>query len=143
MTTIIKRSTPGMYRKSYHPVFRSFHTRNENDHRKNFAPLNIIENDNVYSVELNLAGWKKDEIDIRIEDETLIISGEKTTSEEDANNQYHLQEYSNEKFRRSVILTDEVDQEDIEAKLEDGILRIELKKIPEDELQLSKKIEIR
>ena len=136
MTTIVRRKMP------YYPLFRSFRTENDGDNRNNFAPLNIIENDNVYKVELNLAGWKKEDIEIKIEDETLIISGEMTAETNDEN-QYLLREFNNQKFFRSVILSDAIDQDNIEAELTDGMLRIELKKVPEDDMNLSKKIEIR
>ena len=136
MTTIIRRKMP------YYPTFKSFRTENETDRRKDFAPLNIIENDSVYMVELNLAGWQKEDIEMKIEDDTLIISGErKTEIRED--NQYHLKEFDNQRFYRSLILNDTIDQESIEAELKDGILKIELKKISEEELKGSKKIEIR
>lgn len=136
MTTIIRRKMP------YYPVFKSFHTERENDRRKDFAPLNIIENDNVYMIELNLAGWQKEDIDMKIEDDTLIISGERK-AEATEGNQYHLQEFDNQRFYRSLILNDSIDQESIGAELKDGILKIELKKISEEELKGSKKIEIR
>ena len=141
MTTIIRRRTPEKSLRSFYPVFRSFHAADDVDHRKNFAPLNIIENGNVYKVELNVAGWQKEDIEVKIEDDTLIISGEKTTNSEEKI-EYRLQEYNNQRFFRSVILSEEIDQENINAELKDGILTIELKKIPEDELLVSKKIEI-
>src|SRR5690606_33572386 len=120
MTTVIrKRKTP------YYPVFRSFHMENRLDYRKNFTPLNIIENDHVYKIEMNVAGWSKDDIEIRIEEDTLSIRGEKEKSESEVADQYHVREFSNHKFYRSVILSDGVDQENIQAELKDGILRIE------------------
>lgn len=137
MTTVIrKRKTP------YYPVFRSFHMENRPDYRKNFTPLNIIENDHVYKIELNVAGWSKEEIEIRIEEDTLIIRGEKEKTESEANDQYHVREFSNHKFYRSVILSDGVDQENIQAELKNGILLIELTKVKATEAELSRTIEI-
>lgn len=140
MTTIMRRN-PGSFRNPYYPVFKSFYAKNDSVDQNNFAPLNIIKNDHVYKVELNVAGWKKEDIDIKVEDETLIISGERTT-ENEQEEQYHLKEFSSQRFYRSIILGEEIDQENIQAELKDGILRIELKKLPEEELEVSKKIEI-
>lgn len=140
MTTIIRRN-PYNARKLYYPEFKSFNAENDSACRNNFAPLNIIQNDHVYRVELNVAGWQKEDIDIKIEDETLIISGERSTDKDDKD-QYHLQEFSNQRFFRSVILGDTIDQENIQAELKDGILRIELNRISDEELNVSKKIEI-
>jgi len=137
MTTIIRRKTP------YYPVFKSFRTEKGTDRRKDFAPLNIIENDNVYKVELNLAGWQKEDVEIKIEEDTLIISGERKTDTTEVKDQYHWQEFDNRRFYRSLILNDSIDQESISAELKDGILQIELKKISEEELKSGKKIEIR
>lgn len=138
MTTIIKsRKTP------YYPIFRPFHIENSTGYRKNFAPLNIIENDNVYKVEMNVAGWSKEDIEIRIEEDTLTIRGEKQNTEAEENEQFHVKEFTNSRFFRSVILSDSVDVEGISAELTDGILRIELKKLAEEETDVSKKIEIR
>lgn len=137
MTTIIRsRKMP------YHPIFRPFHIENSNGYRKNFAPLNIIENDNVYKVELNVAGWDREDIEIKLEDGTLSISGEKKITEVDKQEQFHVREFSTTRFYRSVILDDSVSQDEISAELKNGILRIELKKLKEDEVDLIKKIEI-
>lgn len=138
MTTIIRsRKLP------YHPFFRPFRIENSDGYRKNFAPLNIIENDNVYKIELNVAGWTREDIEIKIEDGTLSISGEKKHSEVEEQEQFHVREFSNSRFYRSVILGDSVDQDEISAELKDGILHIELKKQKEDEVDLIKKIEIK
>lgn len=138
MTTIIRsRKLP------YHPIFRPFHIENGNGYRKNFAPLNIIENDNVYKIELNVAGWAREDIEIKLEDGTLSISGEKKLTEVEEQEQIHLREFSNSRFYRSVILGDFVDQDEISAELKDGILHIELKKQKEDEVDMIKKIEIK
>ncbi len=128
-------------RTSYYPVFKSFNTRNGSVDRNTTAPINIIKNNHVYRVEVNLAGWQKEDVDIKVEDDTLIISGEKTT-ENEKEQEYHLREFSSEKFFRSIILSEEIDQEDIQAELKDGILTIELKKLSDEELNVSRKIEI-
>ena len=136
MTTIIQsRKLP------YHPFFRTFHMEKGTINRKNFAPLNIIENDHVYKIEMNVAGWNKEDIEIKIEEDTLTIAGEKKNSEMENGEQFHVREFTNSRFYRSIILGDTVDQEDISAELKDGILTIELKKADTEE-SLIKKIEI-
>lgn len=137
MTTIVKRK-----KMPYYPAFGSFRMSKESVNRNSFAPMNIIENNDVYIIELELAGWKKDDIELRLEKETLIISGEMDpTRSEDT--KYHMQEFKNQRFFRSVILNEAIDKEAIDAKMKNGILTIELTKISDNELAGRKKIEIK
>ena len=136
MTAVIRRRTP------YYPAFKTFQMQNRRDHRKNYVPLNIIENDHVYKVELNVAGWAKEDIEIRIEDNTLSIRGKRERVETEEKRHFHVREFSGNRFFRSLILSDKIDQESIKAELNDGILRIELTKVESGEAELSRKIEI-
>ncbi|WP_236975452.1 Hsp20/alpha crystallin family protein [Membranihabitans maritimus] len=113
--------------------------------KNNRAPMNIIENNNVYTIELLIPGWKKSEISIEIEDDTLKISGEKSISKEETNEteNFKLREFKTEKFYRSVILGDVVDRDSIEANLEDGVLNLVLPKVPEAQPEEPKKIAIK
>lgn len=137
MTTIIRS-----WKRPYHPIFRPFHIENRVAHRNNFAPLNIIENDNVYKIELSVPGWDKKDIEIKVEDDTLSIRGEKADSVTDENEQFHVREFAQSRFYRSVILSDAVDQNNISAELKNGILSIEVSKMENAEEEMVKKIEI-
>lgn len=92
-------------------------------------------------VECELPGFKKDDIEISYEDKILTVEAkkdEKVENEKDKNN-YIVKERYSQSVRRSFTV-DNIDEDNIKAKYEDGILTITLnKKIPE---KLDKKITI-
>ncbi|HEV3153104.1 MAG TPA: Hsp20/alpha crystallin family protein [Candidatus Baltobacteraceae bacterium] len=85
--------------------------------------VEISRTDNGYSVEVAVAGFKPDEIDVRLEDGLLSVSGK------------------NEKrsFTRTFTLPDDVDEEHIGAKVEHGMLTLTLPLLPKAQ---PKKIQI-
>ena len=97
--------------------------------RAGFVPsANIMEDENSYTIELNAPGFQKKDFNIQISDEVLTISGqhqeEKTKREDD----YLRKEYNYGSFSRSFHLADLVNEENIAAKYENGILKLELPK---------------
>src|SRR5690625_7924802 len=85
--------------------------------RNNFAPMNIMQNDNVYRIELALPGWSKEDIQIEVEDDTLKISGEKSKDEFEKDQTIHRQEFYTNRFFRSVILNESVNQRSEERRV--------------------------
>ncbi|MDR1780403.1 MAG: Hsp20/alpha crystallin family protein [Tannerella sp.] len=108
--------------------------------------VNIIENEKEYKVEVAAPGLTKDDFRIDIhDDDMLTISVEKKSekSDEGKNNKYLRREFSYSSFRQSMILPDDVDRESIKAKMEDGILSIEIPKIVKvEQPNPTKRIEI-
>lgn len=87
-------------------------------------------NDKVY-VEAELPGSKKDDIQIKVQENTLTISGEKKKdSNEDKNVLRNERIFGS--FSRSFNLSEEINAEDIEANFENGILTIALGKVKEE-----------
>lgn len=98
--------------------------------------VNIIENDKEYKVEFAAPGLTKKDFRIEINgDDHLVVSMEKKneTKEEDKNNKYLRREFSYMNFRQSMILPDNVDKEQIQAKVEDGVLKISIPKVKAEE----------
>ena len=94
-----------------------------------FPPLNIYEdNDNIY-VRAEAAGVAADKIDISVEGDNLVISGEREHPGEDLS--YHRQEIETGKFSRAVTLPTKINIDAVSAKLEHGILAITLPKAEE------------
>lgn len=94
--------------------------------------LNVKETDTVYLVEAELPGMNPEDIDIRVEDNMLSISGE-TSSEniEREGERVLMSERRYGKFSRSIRLPQTVDTDNIEATYENGILSLEITKLPE------------
>jgi len=90
-----------------------------------FGRTDVYEKDKTLVFETELPGAKKEDIAIRVEDEQLIISGETKRSEEIDREQYFRVGRQYGRFQRSFPLPAElVDKGRIQAKFEDGILRV-------------------
>ena len=104
--------------------------------------INTREGEDAYYLEVDLPGLKKDEIDIRIEDNTLIISGERRVKNEMKRENYYKIESSFGKFSRSFALPDDIDVDKINAESENGVLEIVVPKLEVAEVEKVKKITI-
>ncbi len=94
----------------------------EEDATRGFR-LDSYADDNAYYVVAELPGIPKEDIDVRLENAVLTISGERKISKGDAERSF--------KFRRSVTLGDDVAQDEVTAKHENGVLTITLPKSEE------------
>lgn len=85
----------------------------------------IYEKDNNYHIEMDVPGYKKDEIKIECHKGTLTITAEKNieNEEKDEDKKYIRQERKYGKIERSFYLGD-IEEENIHAKFENGILEI-------------------
>ena len=90
--------------------------------------VNIVENKDDYKVSLAVPGMKKEDFNIDVEGNMLTISCEKEADKEEKEHQYTRREYSYSSFTRTFTLPQEVNREKIEAKYEDGVLKIMLPK---------------
>jgi molecular chaperone IbpA len=94
-----------------------------NNAQTGYPPYNIAKkDDDIYEVTLAVAGFKKDDIDISLEDGTLIIKGESNVLDESV--EYLHKGIAERNFIRTFKLAEFVEVK--EAKLEDGILRVSL-----------------
>ena len=82
--------------------------------------------DHIY-VEAELPGFKKDEVDITLENQQLTISAERREQSEQ-NGEHLLRERRYSRFLRSFTLPPTVDEQSVNAKLTDGVLTITLTK---------------
>ena len=91
--------------------------------------VDVIDEDKDYKVEAELPGFSKDEIDVDFEDGKLTISAEKNEEVNDENKEknYIHRERKSSKMMRRMFFKD-VDQENMTAKLEGGILEITIPK---------------
>ncbi|OGC90856.1 MAG: hypothetical protein A2W25_13060 [candidate division Zixibacteria bacterium RBG_16_53_22] len=88
----------------------------------------VIENKDSFLVTAELPGIRKDEIKVTVQNNTLIISGEKKKESEDKGDTWHRVERSYGAFTRSFELPAMVDSGKIKADFEDGVLTVELPK---------------
>ncbi|MFI5378473.1 MAG: Hsp20/alpha crystallin family protein [Tepidisphaerales bacterium] len=83
--------------------------------------------DHIY-VDAELPGFKKDEIDLTMENQTLTISAERHETDGDKKGGYLLKERRYTRFLRSFTLPPTVDDKQVDAKFDNGILSIVLNK---------------
>ncbi len=100
----------------------------------NNMKCDIYEKDNIYHVEMDLPGFTKDEIKIECNKGTLSVtaSKEEKHEEEDSDKKYLRRERSYGKYSRSFYLND-VDEDKISAKFDNGTLTISIPKIDANE----------
>jgi HSP20 family protein len=107
--------------------------------------INVKESDKAYTVELAAPGMKKEDFNVHINDEgNLIIKMESKQEhkEEDKNTRYLRREFSYSKYEQTLILPDDVKKDDIKAHVENGVLTVELPRVVEEKVKLSRQIEI-
>jgi HSP20 family protein len=85
-------------------------------------------NSDTYDIEIDLPGVKKEDIELKIEDDYLSVNALRKMSKELKEDDYYLCESSFGLISRSFILPKYVDRDKISAKLEDGRLYISLEK---------------
>lgn len=113
------------------------------DEEKNFVPAtNIKETNKHFELELRVPGFEKENFDINVDDNRLIISAKHESSSEDTkeNEKYTRREFSQTMFSRVFTLPKNVDVEKIAAKYKRGILSIEIPKKEEEKPVVNKQI---
>ncbi len=99
-------------------------------HASNVMKTDVKETDAGYELDIDLPGFKKDEINAQLENGYLTISASKglDKEEKDKKGKYIRKERYAGAMSRSFYVGDDVTQEDIKAKYEDGILRLSVPK---------------
>ncbi len=109
----------------------------------NFSPrIDISEDKNNIIVEAEIPGVKKDNIKITLQDNILTIEGEKKKETEEKERNYYRSERTYGSFKRSFTLPVEVDSEKVDAKFDNGMLHVSLKKL-EEKTKTEKIIELK
>ncbi|MBD0287639.1 MAG: Hsp20/alpha crystallin family protein [Flavisolibacter sp.] len=98
---------------------------------KQFAPMNVIEKEGGYEVEVVAPGMEKEDFKISMDKNLLTITGEKKETAENNNKKYTRREYKYQSFTRSFTIDETIDTEKIDAKYVNGVLTLNLPKKPE------------
>ena len=113
--------------------------------------VDVRENEKEYIVEVDLPGFKEENIDISIKDRVLTLSCKKNTNiekknevneegkKEEEKGSYIIQERSSFEFKRSLSFADNIDEEAITARLENGVLEV---RVPKKEERASRQITV-
>ena len=111
---------------------------------KNIMKTDIREHEDGYELDIDLPGFKKDEINVELENGYLTISAAKGLDKDgqDKKGKYIRNERYAGAMQRSFYVGDAVTQEDIKAKFEDGILKLSIPKKDAKAVETKKTIAI-
>ena len=124
--TPFRRSTVGFDR-----LFDMLENSTPTANSENYPPFDLIKlRDNEYRIELAVAGFKADEIEITAQQNVLIVTGQKSDSSEEGGSDCIYRGIANRSFERRFALADHIQVRG--ADMRDGLLSIELvREIPE------------
>ena len=113
-------------------------------HSRNMMKTDVRETENSYELDIDLPGFKKDEITVQLDNGYLSISAAKglDKDEEKKNSKYIRRERYAGAMSRSFYVGDNLTQQDIKAKFEDGILKISVPKKDVQQIEQNKYIAI-
>ena len=112
------------------PAFEDVDKELYGKHAKNLMKTDVKDTENGYEVDIDLPGFKKDEIKVKLEDGVLTISAAKglDKDEKDKKGSYLRRERYAGSMSRSFYVGENMKEEDIHAKYENGILTLDVPK---------------
>ncbi len=125
--------------------FFSRNPKNGAKHQAAVMKTDIRETDGAYTMEVDLPGFTKDEISMKLDKGYLTISASKNTEneEKDEKGKYVRRERYLGNMSRSFFVGEQLTQEDVKAKFENGILNVTIPKVdPEKKVPENKYIAI-
>lgn len=95
-----------------------------------FPKVNVAETDDLYEIEVALAGFEKEDINMELKDNCLYIMADKKeeTLNENYDKKYLMKEISSRSFRRALNLPKKVEEDSVECSFKDGTVKCILKK---------------
>lgn len=86
--------------------------------------IDALSRDGDLVVRAELPGVKQEEVDVTVQNGVLTISGEQKAAREEERGGYYVKERRRGAFRRSLTLPESVEEDDIRARFEDGVLEV-------------------
>lgn len=123
------RNVPGL-RNEIDRLFADFFERPSGDFGRFTPPADLYETDEAYELEMELPGFSRDDVQVTIEQGMLTISGRRTVERAEDEN-YHLRERSVGRFSRGFSLPASIEADRVEARFDEGLLRVTLPKAAE------------
>lgn len=108
-----------------------FFTRNAGSWTMWSPRADLLEIEDAYVLEMELAGFQREDVNLTFENGVLTVSGRRRETEDEENARYYLRERATDQFSRSFSLPRSVNYDEVEATLKDGLLRVHLPKLAE------------
>ena len=123
-------------------IFNDFFDNGWMERPKATAPaINVIETEKAYELELAAPGMTTEDFNVHLDEEgDLVINMEKKAENKEGHKGHYLRrEFSYTKFQQTMLLPEDADREAIEAKVENGVLTVNIPKIRKVEVEKAKK----
>jgi HSP20 family protein len=104
--------------------------------------IETLQRDNTLVIRADVPGVKKEDLDVHVENGSLIVSGERTQEKEDNRTDMYRSERSYGSFYREIPLPDTVKEDQISAQCRDGVLEVTVP-LPKEQPQQQRKIEVK
>ena len=112
-----------MYRFFDDPFF-GVHRYTAPTHEANPMPIDVTADDKQVVIQASLPGVKPDNVNVSVEDNRLTIEGETHSADDSENERYVIRERRSGTFHRSLTLPQGVEEDNIEARFENGVLTL-------------------
>lgn len=96
--------------------------------RRSMPSVNIRETEKAYELEMAAPGYNKKDFNISIDNNLLTVSAEKKQEQEITDQHYTRREFGYESFSRSFSLPADTNEDDVNARYEEGILKLSINK---------------
>lgn len=90
--------------------------------------IDVYEDDDKLHIDAEFPGFKREEINITLEDNVLLLEAQRNEDKEQKNNNYFVRERTQGKIARAVRLPVAVDEKNVEAVFADGVLKVTMEK---------------
>lgn len=104
--------------------------------------VNVYEDETGFRMEVAVPGMEKGDFKINLRDNILLISAEKKTEKQEEEKNFTRREFNYSSFRRSFALPENVDQDNIKAEYNNGILHLTIPKMKKESAPEGKSIDI-
>ena len=113
------------------------------DFTMNLPALNVVEQEDQFVLDFAVPGLQKEDFHVQIEEDRLMVSANVESQNEVTEGKFTRREFNYQSFQRSFQLPENVDQENIFAAYENGVLKVTLPKLAKsDEVPGRRNIEI-
>lgn len=101
--------------------------------------IDVTEEGNQYVIHAELPGFDKDDVDVELNEDVLLLKAGKTAESEDQSKNYVYRERSYASFRRTIFFPEEVDPSKVEGTMDNGLLTLTVpKRGPRPEERMTK-----
>ena len=140
LARINKNYVPDYWDNFFNDSF--FNQLNSTTHKGNSPAVNVSEDDKSYTIEVAAPGIARKAFNLEIENDLLTISTEKKESKSEQKQNFLRREFNYQTFKRSFQLPETIDQEQIRATHDAGILTLTLPKKEEVVQKAPRQIEV-